>query len=726
MRLARYRLFLMTHGRIPLVPCATLDAADRTEVGTFVTSRNIYPGRHLSQVIPFLRIRYNKKMASLKTVQARYTATFVGFMALVVVLTVYGIGQFVSPRLTANDENMLTAKAADISDEIKTELARVQAQARVITELVPQLSSDDIDRLLPFMVNQYGEAKVFGGGIWPLPNVRTPGRAKHSTFYHRDASGKLIVNTHWNSPESLNYFEQGWHKGGLNSPAGQCAWAPAYQDAASPEPRTNCAMAITKDGQPWGVSTIDVTLGFFNKLVEAKEQEVHGRIMIIEADGKILSNVPGSSDKIVLRNVSELAAQSPFINGIKSALAVKGTGTSRLTYQNSDGEESTLFLMPVAGTPWLLAVSQNTDLLKSQSETVLKTLAWLQIPMVLVLLVLMIVALRTLMNRLGVLKTNIDTLSAGDADLTRRIAVKGHDEVDQVGESVNNFIAYLQRMMLDVSSSTSEIAGGIEQLRSQAGVTSAILIRHANETDQAVTAITEMSSTADEVARSAAQTASFTQSANENAQVSKTVVADASDSVNALISEVDSATSKVQSMEQDAKRINAVLAVIGEIAGQTNLLALNAAIEAARAGEQGRGFAVVADEVRALAARTQASTSEINEMLGSLQQGVSAAVAAMEKTRQSCQTTAGKTTAVTSGLDDMTRSVLQINDLSTQIATAAEEQSAVSEEISRNIIAVRHIVEELVEGGSSNERSTAALSESNTRLIALVRRFKVS
>ncbi|WP_010206691.1 methyl-accepting chemotaxis protein, partial [Pseudomonas amygdali] len=512
-------------------------------------------------------------MASLKTVQARYTATFVGFMALVVVLTVYGIGQFVSPRLTANDENMLTAKAADISDEIKTELARVQAQARVITELVPQLSSDDIDRLLPFMVNQYGEAKVFGGGIWPLPNVRTPGRAKHSTFYHRDASGKLIVNTHWNSPESLNYFEQGWHKGGLNSPAGQCAWAPAYQDAASPEPRTNCAMAITKDGQPWGVSTIDVTLGFFNKLVEAKEQEVHGRIMLIEADGKILSNVPGSSDKIVLRNVSELAAQSPFINGIKSALAVKGTGTSRLTYQNSDGEESTLFLMPVAGTPWLLAVSQNTDLLKSQSETVLKTLAWLQIPMVLVLLVLMIVALRTLMNRLGVLKTNIDTLSAGEADLTRRIAVKGHDEVDQVGESVNNFIAYLQRMMLDVSSSTSEIASGIEQLRSQAGVTSAILIRHANETDQAVTAITEMSSTADEVARSAAQTASFTQSANENAQVSKTVVADASDSVNALISEVDSATSKVQSMEQDAKRINAVLAVIGEIAGQTNLLA---------------------------------------------------------------------------------------------------------------------------------------------------------
>lgn len=665
-------------------------------------------------------------MATFKSVQARYTATFIGFMALIIVLTVYGIGQFVTPRLTATDESILTAKAGGISDEIRTELARVQAQARVITELVPQLSSDEIDRLLPAMINQYGEAKVFGGGIWPLPNVRTEGRAKHSTFYHRDASAQLIVNTHWNSAESLNYFDQGWHKGGLASPAGKCAWAPAYQDAASPEPRTNCAMSIVKDGKPWGVSTIDVTLGFFNHLVEAKERELNARIMLIEADGKILSNVPGSRDKIVLRNVSELAGQSTFITAIQSALKASPGGNTRLEYVNNDGEDSTLFLLPVTGTPWLLAVAQNTDLLKAQSAAVLKTLAWLQVPMVMVLLVLMMVALRSLMKRLGVLKANIDSLSAGDADLTRRIVVKGQDEVDQVGESINRFIAFLQRMMVEVSASTRDIESGIQQLRQQASTTNTILVRHANETDQAVTAISEMSSTAEEVARSAAQTADVTQSANRDAQVSKQVVSDASHSVIALISEVDAATSKVQSMEEDAKRINAVLAVIGEIAGQTNLLALNAAIEAARAGEQGRGFAVVADEVRALAARTQTSTSEINDMLTSLQQGVSAAVAAMEKTRQSCQATADKTSAVNTGLDDMTNSVLHINDLSTQIATAAEEQSAVSDEISRNIIAVRQIVEELVEGGSNNEQNTAALSDSNARLITLVRRFKVS
>ncbi|RZA27846.1 MAG: methyl-accepting chemotaxis protein, partial [Proteobacteria bacterium] len=182
----------------------------------------------------------------LHTIQTRYTATFVGFVLLVAVLTAIGVNYFITPSLTSTDERKLVTEAGEISAVIKRELARVQAQQRVITETVAQLDSDSIDRLLPSMVNQYGESKVFGGGIWPLPDKRTVGRAKHSTFYHRDASGKLIVNTHWNSPESKNYFEQSWYLGGLKAPAGQCNWASAYQDDASPEPRTNCAMAITK------------------------------------------------------------------------------------------------------------------------------------------------------------------------------------------------------------------------------------------------------------------------------------------------------------------------------------------------------------------------------------------------------------------------------------------------------------------------------------------------
>lgn len=664
-------------------------------------------------------------MLSLRTIKARYTAAFIGFVLLVMLLTMLGIKRFVTPQLIEAGETIVMSQVTEIGEHISMELARVEAQARSITQTVPMLASEEIDRVLPALVDQYGDIKVFGGGIWPLPEVRTPGRAKHSTFYHRDASGKLIVNTHWNSAESRNYFEEPWHKGGLQAPRGKCVWAAAYQDDASAEPRTNCAMTIYKDSTPWGVSTIDLTLGFFNRLVAEKQDEIGGEVMIVEADGKILSNQPQLGSDMVLRNVSELASQSPFIATVQKALASPTQALRRDLYTSKAGDAFSFFMEPIEGTPWFLAAALPTAKLEERSDEMLGTLAFLQIPMVIVLLALMLVAISQLMKRLTVLKINIDSLSAGDADLTKRIDIKGEDEVDQVGRSVNGFIGYLQKMMIDVSDATTQIQSEIAQLKQLSRSTNEALTRHASETDQAVTAINEMSSTAESVAQSASDTATFTQTANHNAVSSKLVVDDASTSVRSLVSEVESATAKVQAMQADAQRINDVLGVIGDIAGQTNLLALNAAIEAARAGEQGRGFAVVADEVRALAARTQQSTSEINETLQRLKDAVGSAVQAMEQTKASCQATADKTAQVTVGLDEMTSSVVHINDLSTQIATAAEEQSAVAEEINRNMVAVRHVVDELVESGVSVDRSTESLLGTNARLTALVNRFRV-
>ena len=664
-------------------------------------------------------------MFSLRTIKARYTAAFIGFVLLVMLLTMLGIKRFVTPQLIEAGETIVMSQVTEIGEHISMELARVEAQARSITQTVPMLASDEIDRVLPALVDQYGDIKVFGGGIWPLPEVRTPGRAKHSTFYHRDTSGKLIVNTHWNSAESRNYFEEPWHRGGMQAPRGKCVWAAAYQDDASAEPRTNCAMTIYKDGTPWGVSTIDLTLGFFNRLVAEKQDEIGGEVMIVEADGKILSNQPQLGSDMVLRNVSEMSVQSPFIATVQKALASPSQALRREVFTSKSGEEFSFFMTPVEGTPWFLAAALPTAKLEERSDEMLGTLAFLQIPMVIVLLALMLVAISQLMKRLTVLKINIDSLSAGDADLTKRIAIKGEDEVDQVGRSVNGFIGYLQKMMIDVSDATTQIQSEIAQLKHLSRTTNDALARHASETDQAVTAINEMSSTAESVAHSASDTATFTQTANHNAVSSRLVVEDASSSVRSLVSEVESATAKVQAMQADAQRINDVLGVIGDIAGQTNLLALNAAIEAARAGEQGRGFAVVADEVRALAARTQQSTSEINETLQRLKDAVGSAVQAMEQTKASCQATADKTAQVTVGLDEMTNSVVHINDLSTQIATAAEEQSAVAEEINRNMVAVRHVVDELVESGMSVDRSTEALLGTNARLTALVNRFRV-
>ncbi|WP_429193372.1 methyl-accepting chemotaxis protein [Aeromonas salmonicida] len=661
---------------------------------------------------------------SLGTIKGRYTAVFVGFMVLVCVLTVIGIQIWIKPALQKAGEQNVTLLVSEIATDILDELNGVQSQSRSITQLVAQLPSEQIDALLPALIDQYGNAMVFGGGIWPLPDQREAGRAKFSTFFHRDAANKLIPNTYWNSAEAPNYFEQPWHKAGQQAPQGMCVWAAAYKDGASQQPRTNCAMGIYRNGALFGVSTIDVTLGFFNDLVARKEQEIGGQVMIIEADGKILSKNARLNGDVVLGNLSA-HADYPFAGAIASLLGQsRGTGLLRTTFQDQ-GQEQTLLLQAIEGTPWLLATALPTSTLTQDSQDVLTTLAAIQLPLVGLLFVLMLLAITQLGSRLQTLKQNIDALSAGDADLTARIQVKGNDELDHIALSVNRFIAYLQQMMVQVTDATDLITRELAQLDQQTGQARRILGEHAAETDQVVTALTELSSTADSVAQHASDSASFTEAANGQAANSRKVVGSASASVVALIDEVDLAAAKVLEMQEDAKQIGSVLGVIGGIAAQTNLLALNAAIEAARAGEQGRGFAVVADEVRALAARTQKSTAEVGSMLSRLTQGVADAVVAMEQTKRSCQAAADTTGQVTGGLDSMADSVVQIHDLSSQIATAAEEQSRVTEEINRNMVSIRDMLNLLVENGRNTEQSAESLLSSNRQLLALVRRFKV-
>ncbi|URM26500.1 methyl-accepting chemotaxis protein [Pseudomonas frederiksbergensis] len=663
-------------------------------------------------------------MPAFRTIQARYTLFLVLFILLLSILTVVGISQLVAPKLRHTEEQVALNRIAEVAEQIQGELNKVQAQQRSITQTIPLLDSAAIDTVLPGLVDQYGELKVFGGGIWPLPGQREAGRNKFSTFWHRDTSGKLAVNTFWNSDAAPNYYDQTWYKGGMQTPRGQCAWAAAYKDDASAEPRTNCAMAIQKNGAAYGVSTIDVTLGFFNDLVARKEKDLGAEMLIVEADGKIISNSSRISGPIVLKNIAELTGQSPFAAQVKAGLAQRDQPPQRVEFDNK-GEASTFFMRPIEGTPWFLATALPTKLITAQRDDVLNTLSLLQIPMVILLVLLQVYAIRQLIQRMKALKANIDALSTGDADLTKRITIRAEDELGAIGHSVNAFIAYLQNMIGEVTQATGAMASSLENLQRTSAHTSQILVRHASETDQTVTAITEMSSTADSVAQNAAETAAFTQRANEHADRSRVVVGEASSSVVALIGEVASATHKVESMQQDAQRITEILGVIGAIAGQTNLLALNAAIEAARAGEQGRGFAVVADEVRALAARTQASTSQINEMLTRLTQGVSSSVSAMENTQVSCQSAADATARVNSGLDEMAGSVSHINSLSTQIATAAEQQSAVTEEINRSMVQIRHMVDELVKSGQASELNTQQLLDANSRVSAIMGRFRV-
>lgn len=318
----------------------------------------------------------------------------------------------------------------------------------------------------------------------------------------------------------------------------------------------------------------------------------------------------------------------------------------------------------------------------------------------------------------------LNDIASGEGDLTRRLKSNGDDEVGRLSRAFNQFVGQIQDVVSQVGGTSQHVFELADRLKTASGQFIDQMQGHRRETEQVVTAVTEMSSTAQEVASSAANAATATSAASHEAADARGVVATATRSINDLVGEVDQASQVIGQLEQETSKIGSVVEVIRGIAEQTNLLALNAAIEAARAGEQGRGFAVVADEVRSLAGRTQQSTLEINSMLQRLQAGVAQAVQVMDTSQERSQQTVQETSKIAHSLDGVATAVDTINEMNLQIATAAEEQNAVSEEINRNLVAIQHIVEQLALAAEDSERSTRDLADTGHQLNDLVSRFR--
>ncbi|MCD8546929.1 MAG: methyl-accepting chemotaxis protein [Aeromonadaceae bacterium] len=345
----------------------------------------------------------------------------------------------------------------------------------------------------------------------------------------------------------------------------------------------------------------------------------------------------------------------------------------------------------------------------------------------LVLLVLTVLLTLWVANRitrpLSGIAEALKAIASGDGDLTQRLSVRSQDEVGQVARAFNHFVEQIQALVRDVGGTGEELAQVSEQLSSLTARYNSQMQAHRKETEQVVTAVTQMSSTAQEVAGSAAQAAEATSTAAQASDSARAVVDNAIASIHGLVAEVNAASEVIGDLSQQTANIGSVVEVIRSIAEQTNLLALNAAIEAARAGEQGRGFAVVADEVRSLAGRTQQSTHEINDMLQRLQAGVRDAVEAMQAGQLRSEQTVAEAARIGDALSGMSESVGTINDMNLQIASAAEEQNAVSEEINRNLVAISQIVDQLSSAAESTQQTTHALSLAGRRLRELIGRF---
>ncbi|CAI8725384.1 methyl-accepting chemotaxis protein [Pseudomonas sp. IT-347P] len=319
----------------------------------------------------------------------------------------------------------------------------------------------------------------------------------------------------------------------------------------------------------------------------------------------------------------------------------------------------------------------------------------------------------------------LNDIAQGEGDLTRRLSSDRSDELGSIAKGFNTFLAKLQAMITQVVASVQSVSDSSEHTADIAIRTNIGIQKQMAEIDQVATAVQEMTATAQDVARNATQAAQAASHADQAASQGMQIVRDTSNSIGVLALEIGKAVDVVQTLAKDSENINAILTAIRGIAEQTNLLALNAAIEAARAGEQGRGFAVVADEVRNLAQKTQTATEEIQTMIQQLQQGTRDVVRVMEDSQNRTDESVQHAAKAAEALETITQAVSVINDMNTQIASAAEEQSAVADDINRNVINIGQVANEVAGGADESSSASADLTKLAEQQRRLINQFKV-
>ena len=316
-------------------------------------------------------------------------------------------------------------------------------------------------------------------------------------------------------------------------------------------------------------------------------------------------------------------------------------------------------------------------------------------------------------------------IAEGEGDLTKRLSVRGRDEIADMSSAFNTFTDKVQTIISQVAGSTSQLAAAAEEMSAVVDTTKSGIQQQQTETDLVATAMNEMVATVQEVSSNASNAAEQASTANDQAQSGKQTINKTIQSIESLASEVSKASDVIDGLEQDSEAIGTVLDVIQGIAEQTNLLALNAAIEAARAGEQGRGFAVVADEVRSLASRTADSTHEIQTIIEKLQVGAKNAVSVMHTGRSQAEASVKQAGEAGDALAVITSAVGDISDMNTQIASAATQQGSVAEEINVNITNISQVADQSARGTEDIANSSVDLARLAVELQSMVAQFKI-
>lgn len=524
--------------------------------------------------------------------------------------------------------------------------------------------------------------------------------------------GKRITNDpSWNPP-GWDARKRPWYP--LAKQHQRAVLTEPYSDAATGEILISVVANFTDKGAFKGAFGGDLSLKTVSEAVNTLTFDDTGYAFLMNKTGKIISHPDTTLNG---KPVSSFLQQS-----------VSSLSNDLVPNQLKDGTSVLVSFTPLTdlyGADWYVGVVLDEDKLFAN----VREFGWIAffgtlIAVLLVSAVLYFVITRLLQPLLA-LRQSLQDINNGQGDLTKRLTITSNDEFGDVSSEFNQFIDFLQHLISEVKGRSLSVRNNTDKTAASSTRSLAELHTQLSELDQLATAMHEMSATAHDVADNAQTAANRASQADVAAKEGEVIVDRTTTSIAQLTHQMGNVVTTINQLVEYSDNIESILTVITDIADQTNLLALNAAIEAARAGEQGRGFAVVADEVRTLASKTQESTEQINKMIQQLQTGVRSAEKVILESRENANDTQHIADQAKVSLEAIRSSITQINEMTVQIAAAAEEQSATSNEINRNTTNIRDISQSVSDAAQEQSNLCGTMVEITTEQAASLGKFKV-